>query len=567
MALFLKRNSEKIETLFVEATVGMLSIDDYDSFIANTPSVLMDLCQSLNVAQVDFFVLNAKTILTPDGIVSSTTILETGEPTEAQPFVWNGRTVEEGRCENHFYPVKDHVFSEQETYYLDALGLLLFNVETKIRLFTLLDNSLNTDLITGIPNTFKFHSFVDEIIDAGRAGQYNAYFFNIKNFKYVNKMANRETGDECIRQYATKVDAMLEDDEIVARLGGDNFIAFVKRSRNKFFLDGISGVHIFIDTTMGPKAVVLGSRVGIYEVPDTIRKSSEVMMPISVALASAKEIDHKDYVYYSDEMSRIILNSQRVLVNFQESLANNEFRIFLQPKIDLSSGRVCGAEALSRWIHDGEVIAPSEFIPPLEKDGTICRLDYEMLRQTCETLEHWTSLGVEPVKLSINLSRWHLHDHQTFNNIVSIVSGFEFKPEYLEFEITETVDDKEYENLSVLLRNLRNLGYTTSIDDFGTGYSSITMLKDYNLDVLKLDRSFIAQIGDESEGNKDRVLVSNVVNMAKELNMKVLAEGVETEAQKNFLESINCDMVQGFFYSKPIPITDFENRYLFMEGA
>lgn len=562
MAIFLKRSNEKLASMLTEATVGLLAIDDYDSFIEKAPIILKEFCLAINVAQIDFFVLNAKTILTPDGIVSSTTILETGEIAEIQPYIWDGRTVEEGRCENHFYPNKGHKFTETEIYYLDALGLLLFNVETKIRLLTLLDNSLNTDLITGIPNSFKFYSFVDEIIAAGKADQYNAYFFNIKNFKYVNKMANRETGDECIRQYALKIDSLIEEDEIIARLGGDNFIAFIKRPRDKFFIDAISDVHIFIDTTMGPKIVVLGSRAGIYEVPATIKKSAEVMMPISCAYASAKQIAHKDFVYYTDEMAKVILNSQKVLVNFQEALANNEFKVFLQPKVDLNTGAVCGAEALARWIHDGETLTPDSFIPPLERDGTICRLDFEMLRQTCEILENWTKSGMKPIKLSMNLSRWHLHNHQTFDNIVSIVSGFEFAPEYLEFEITETVDDKEYENLSKLLEALKSLGYTTSIDDFGTGYSSITMLKDYNLDVLKLDRSFISKIGDASEGNKDRVLVSNIVNMAKELSMKVLAEGVETEAQRAFLKSINCDMVQGFFYSKPISVEEFENNYI-----
>lgn len=551
-----------MENSFERAVIELCDKETFDAFFEETGTALFEFYHLSGIGKVDIEIRVPKTTISPEGIDAKWVYYDSGKDVEEKPYECCNITIEGGTCKNLFYPYKGHTFTDKEKQQMDSIGRLLFTIETKLRYAGLFEDAMKHDMLTGAANTQSFLSHVNALIKEGKIAFYDGFYFNIRNFKYVNKISSMEEGDACIRQYAQKLMGMCVEGELIGRIGGDNFIALVKRERSKAFADTLSGVEILVHANNGDRMVKLGAIIGIYEIPNDVKAASEIMMPMSMAYQSAKQILHKDYVYYNEDMAQKIMDGQQVMVNFDEALAKNEFVIYLQPKIDMQTSKVCGAEALARWIHNGEVVPPAKFIPPLEKDGTICRLDFEMLRQTCKTLQNWKRLNIDPLKISVNLSRWHLMEPDTFEKILSIVSQYDFELSDLEFEITETVDNEEYDSMTRLLKDLRSKGFTTSIDDFGTGYSSLTMLKDFNLDVVKLDRAFISKIGDELEGNKDRVLVANVINMAKELEMQVLAEGVETEAQRDFLVSANCDMVQGFYYSKPLDVASFEKKYL-----
>lgn len=535
---------------------------DFEGFFENSQNRLKSLCRLLQVAKIEISLSAPRTVLSPDGLEDSKVLYKSEKEPAATPVVITKDTYEGGSCICKFYPYSGQEFDSFVKSRLEFLSTLIYSYGGRVRTRAMLKHAISSDMMTGLPNLKSFLAFLGMLMHKGIASQYNAYYINVRNFKYVNKLSDQQSGDASMIQYAQRLAALADKDEIVGRLGGDNFVALIKREENDSFLEGIKGIPVDVTTKSGLRTVELSAVSGVYEIPEDIKNPIDVMMPIAVAHQLAKQVLHKDYVFYTDALAKQLMGGQRVLVNFISALSQHEFEAYLQPKVDINTEKVCGAEALARWNHKGETMSPAEFIPPLERDGSICRLDFEMLRQTCEIISGWIKAGIKPVKISVNLSRWHLEEPKTADRIIEIVSKYDFDPALLEFEITESVDFREFEALTKLLSQLQKYGFTTSIDDFGTGYSSITMLKDFNLDVLKLDRSFIDKIGDETEGAKDRILVSSVVSLAKQLDMAVLAEGVETKEQKEYLKEINCDMIQGFYYSKPIKASEFTEKYM-----
>ncbi|MCQ2519900.1 MAG: GGDEF domain-containing phosphodiesterase [Lachnospiraceae bacterium] len=518
----------------------------------------------LNVGKVDIHLKTVGNAIVHEGLDMISTLYESGSEYEETPMCYDFSVPDRGSFSLHIHMLKgaasDDFISEQ----IDFLGKMIYSYGGRVRTMLMLGKAITCDIMTGLPNKDSVMRFVGRNIQLGRIGLYNAYFINVRNFKYINKISDHMSGDDTMVQYAQKLAAIADDDEIVGRLGGDNFVAIIKRSETVAFLEGIKGIEVDVRTKSGNRTISLSAIAGGYEIPDDIHNPGEIMNPISIANQMAKQVLHRDVVFYNDSLARTIIDGQRVLVNFAPSLENGEFVAYFQPKISLETGKVCGAEALARWKHEGELIPPAQFIPPLEGDGSICKLDFEILRQTCEIIESWVKNGREPMTVSVNLSRWHLEDPFTADKIIDMVRKYKFDPKYLEFEITETIDYKEYAALTKLITRLRDYGFTTSVDDFGTGYSSLTMLKDFELDVLKLDRAFIAKIGESDEVSRDEILITTVISLARKLNMKVLAEGVETAAQLDFLKSVGCDMVQGFYFSTPISRDDFEKKYIYV---
>lgn len=542
--------------------IRLATIDgDYDDFFEIAQRCLVPVFKKLKIAKATISMKAPKTVLAPEGLFGSEILCDTGDLPGPNEHEEAHDTKEGGVSIVTYFPKVGYEFGDYELDKLKYISDLVYAWGGRIRVRGLLDKSLSSDGMTGLPNLKTVLGFVNMLIRRGRVGYYNAYYINVRNFQYVNKISTRMGGDKAMTMYAGRLSSLADRDEMIGRIGGDNFIAIIKRVENDAFLEGLKAITIDVETPSGLRSVTLSAVAGIYELPRELIEPESIMMPISMANSMAKQVLHRDYVYYNEEIAQNVIGSQRVLIDFESSLAKHEFEAFLQPKIDLTTGEVCGAEALARWNHEGEVIPPDVFIPPLERDGTICRLDFEILRQTCDILQNWVDNGQKTVKVSVNLSRWHLEEPRTFDHILSIVSEYNFGHELLEFELTETVDSKEYDSMTRLLQNLRNEGFTTSIDDFGTGYSSITMLKDFKLDVLKLDRSFIMKIGTPTEGSKDRVLISNIISLAKQLDMKVLAEGVETMDQLEYLKMVGCDMVQGFYYSEPLRATEFSEKY------
>ena len=246
-----------------------------------------------------------------------------------------------------------------------------------------------------------------------------------------------------------------------------------------------------------------------------------------------------------------------MLEKYQSALQNKEFLVFYQPKVDSRTNTLVGAEGLVRWKHDGEMVSPGVFIPPLEQNGEIVLLDYYVLKRACEDIKRWIDEGIEPVCISVNFSRKDLMDSDLAENIDRIITASGIDKKFIEIEVTETVDEQEHGELARFISDLYSRGIMTAIDDFGAGYSSLATLREFQVHTLKIDRSFI---NTKEFSWKDEIILRDIIHMAHGLNMNTVTEGVEREDQIAFINKVGCYVIQGFFYDRPLPVEEFEDR-------
>ncbi len=235
-------------------------------------------------------------------------------------------------------------------------------------------------------------------------------------------------------------------------------------------------------------------------------------------------------------------------------MEEREFLVFYQPKVDSRTKTLVGAEGLVRWKHEGEMISPGVFIPPLEQNGEIVLLDYYVLKRACEDIKGWLDKGIMPVPISVNFSRKDLMDPDLAENIDKIITGYGIDKKFIEVEVTETVDEQEHGELATFISDLFMRGIKTAIDDFGAGYSSLATLREFKVHTLKIDRSFI---NTEEFSWKDEIILKDIIHMATELGMDVITEGVERQDQVEFVNKVGCYVIQGFFYDRPLPHDEF----------
>ena len=247
-----------------------------------------------------------------------------------------------------------------------------------------------------------------------------------------------------------------------------------------------------------------------------------------------------------------------IMHRLEEAIDNSEFRLYLQPKFSLESGTLVGAEGLSRWIKpDGEIVMPSEFIPPLEKSGKIVQLDFYMYEQVLRLQRKWINAGYSVVPVSVNLSRHHIKDEQLVEKLIGLLNVYGIESNLIEIEITESAFIEDQTALIDLMKEIKNRGFGVSIDDFGTGYSSLSMLTELPADIVKLDKEFLKH----SDSDATKGMLNNVIRLIKDNRMNVVCEGVEIEEQAEFLAKAGCDIGQGFYFSNPVPVAEFERLY------
>lgn len=264
----------------------------------------------------------------------------------------------------------------------------------------------------------------------------------------------------------------------------------------------------------------------------------------------------RNYAFYTRQMSQEIEKEQRIVNSMKSALENHEFVVFYQPKYGLSDNQIAGAEALVRWKHpERGMISPGEFIPVFERNGFITKLDYYVWEQTCIQLRKWMDEGKNPLPISVNLSRISLYNKDIVNVICNLVDSYRIPRRLFQVELTESAYNTNPKAVQDMMQRLREEGFYILMDDFGSGYSSLNVLKDIVVDVLKMDMKFFA--GDDREGRGENIMAA-VIRMAKWLNMPVVAEGVERIEQVEFLRSIGCEYVQGYYFAKPMPVEEYE---------
>lgn len=245
---------------------------------------------------------------------------------------------------------------------------------------------------------------------------------------------------------------------------------------------------------------------------------------------------------------------------FPEAIKNEEFKVYYQPKVRIEDGKIIGAEALCRWVRNGSIVPPMQFIPVLERSSSICVLDFYMLEHVCCDIRRWLDEGRKVVKVSVNLSRMHLGNEMLLENILGIIDRHGVPHEYLEIELTETSADVDFDELKNIVNGLHESNVSTAVDDFGTGFSSLKLITELPWGVLKIDKSFIPE--DSNEHSKREKILRHIITMSNDLGMECMAEGVETLDQARLLHQMECYLAQGFYYAKPMPCEDYEKNLM-----
>lgn len=411
-----------------------------------------------------------------------------------------------------------------------------------------------TDWLTGIYNRSAFARYTKAMLLNNLKTQYVLICWNIERFKIINDIFGAEMGDALLKDIAKTLRSMCtEHGGVCGRLEADNFACC-------FPYDEFDIENIIKNTKRSlPSANIqyeINIGVGIYVIDDIALPISTMCDRASIALHTIKGSYLRRYAFYDDKLREKMLVEQEIFTEMETALEERQFCVYFQPQYSSEREEPVGAEALVRWKHPKRgMISPGVFVPQFESNGFITKLDYFVWEEACRFLADRISAKKTVLPVSVNISRINFYDEDLCDKIINIVKKYDLKPELFHLEITESVYNENHEQLMGAMRRLQKEGFYIAMDDFGSGYSSLNMLKDLPVNILKIDMKFVSDI--EKNERAGSVLTS-VVRMAKWLEMRVIAEGVETLEQKDFLSSIGCDVIQGYYYSKPLPREEYE---------
>ena len=440
---------------------------------------------------------------------------------------------------------------------VEFLAKLIFVFFGRNRTLQALGKLKVCDIQTMLPNTDGFLEIVQSYILEGKIDKYVGIFLNIKDFKYVNKILDYRAGNFILLQYVNHIRKFLNRGEVFGRLGGDNFVLLVELNRLEEFIQYVKVIHLELEDGPRIQKFSFHCRMGVMYLDQSIRNPGQILLGTSIALQIAKNIKHRDIVIYSSEMKAQVLMEKEVSIHFTKALAKREFLVYYQPKVDMKSGEILGVEALARWMKGDELLEPIRFIPALEREGSICKLDFYVLDIACRDLKQWILLGEKPYKISSNFSRWNLRESNFVELICQTVDRYQLDHDLIELEITETSSYEDYDAMIRYSKEMKNKGFRISIDDFGAGYSSLNLLQNLDVNVLKLDKNFL-QAGYLDE--KRQTILQGILYLAERLHIEVLAEGIETVEQRDYMRDLGVPVAQGYYYDKPIPLSELQKR-------
>ena len=425
----------------------------------------------------------------------------------------------------------------------------------------MLYKSAFTDFITGTYNWNHLEAYLEVPGDDGIA-DYAFAHFDIKQFRVINEVYGHIAANKVLSNI---VKAMNESDFIYAsaRCHNDNFAMLLKDMPEKELIKKLQAFFDKLSFLEEDPNYKVYYKCGLVPMQRAMLSGNRVADAAKMAQALCTNKQGSEIILYTDKMHDDLSWGNYIKAYVETAIEKDEFVVYLQPKFDIKSEKIKGAEALIRWNYKNkEFLPPYRFIPYFEKDGSIAQIDDIVLKKVCAALAAWKKEGKPLYPVSVNLSRSRLYDENLIENLVAIVDSYGVDHSLIDFELTEsaTYDDMEY-MLSVL-EELRSRGFKISMDDFGTGYSSLSLLTRMPLDTLKIDKSFVDNVATDKEKNEDIIVIRHIITLAKELGFACLAEGAESRNQVERLRELGCEIIQGYYYNKPIPIDEYEKKYL-----
>ena len=453
---------------------------------------------------------------------------------------------------NTYYTVLSPIFEEEKVVEVvgSAIDITdLKKAEEQVRYMAYYDG------LTGLPNRALFKEQLNYLISHAHRKKTNIVimFLDLDRFKFINDTLGHAAGDELLKETAIRLKKIVREDDMVVRMGGDEFVLLfpeVSREENisklaqkvlNAFKDSfmINGHEIFISTSIG---------ISLY--PYDGEDLNQLIKNADTAMYRAKELGRDNYQFYTESMNARALERLEMENNLRRALEKEELYLAYQPRMDLKTKEVLGVEALIRWNHPSlGLVSPVDFIPIAEETGLILSIGEWVLLTACKQAKAWHDMGYHNLRISVNISAVQFQKQDLVEVIRKVLDVTKLKPHLLELEITENMIMKNTGRTVKMIQILKSMGVKISIDDFGTGFSSLSYIKEFNTDSLKIDKSFVKDIGKNTNGES---IINAIISMAHSLEMIVVAEGVETEQQLEFLSSKNCNEVQGFLFSRPI---------------
>ena len=420
------------------------------------------------------------------------------------------------------------------------------------------------DALTELPNRVMFYDRLQQAISTAKRDNHllALMMIDLDKFKQVNDTLGHDAGDELLIVVAQKLKSLVRDSDTVARIGGDEFKIILTDIKSP---DEASIVaQKLIENLRRPmrikgRTVNIGASVGISIYPSDDEDIGQLVKYADLALYKAKDNGRNCYHYFSEDLQVQVFDHIEMESDMQKAIALGEFSLHYQPQIDLSDSHISGMEALIRWQHPRNgLIPPDQFIPFAEETGLIIPLSEWIMDAACEHLSAWSKKSVHPLNLGINLSAIQFQQKDLISSIKRIIDKHDIDPNNIELEITESMVMVDVDRAIETMHKLREIGVRLAIDDFGTGYSSLSYLKQFPINRLKIDQSFVCELGKDS---KDAAMVRAIISMARDLGVEVVAEGVENREQLDFLTANGCQYVQGYYFSEPLDAELF-NTYL-----
>jgi len=414
------------------------------------------------------------------------------------------------------------------------------------------------DAITDLPNRFLFSDRLEQLLTQAHRNDWSVgvLFVDLDRFKVVNDTYGHAAGDQLLRMVASRMQQCVRVGDTVGRLSGDEF-AVILSNLAKADDAGMVAQKI-VDALAAPFDIdghqaYISASVGIAIYPGDGKSPDDLLKNADTAMYLAKERGRNGYQFYLPEMNERLILRQKIDAQLHDALEREEFLLYYQPKVSLTTGAITGFETLLRWQRDGELVSPAEFISILEETSLIVPVGEWILRSVCTQLKQWEQAGITPRAIAVNLSARQFQRKNLAEVIGQILSESGVNPALLKLELTESLLMSDAKESVETLHQLKHLGVQLSVDDFGTGYSSLAYLKRFPLDELKIDREFIR---DAISDPDDAAIALSIINLAHTLKLRVVAEGVETEGQLNFLWLHGCDEMQGYYFSRPLPVAE-----------
>ena len=422
-----------------------------------------------------------------------------------------------------------------------------------------------SDPVTGLANRLGFHERLQQALD--RAARYDeafaVLFIDLDHFKNVNDTLGHSAGDELLRIIGRRLSACVRKSDTVARLGGDEFTVILLNLKDPELIARVA--QKLVRTLSQPYSIhgrdfYLSASLGIACFPDDGSDVEILVRNADIAMYEVKKNGRNGFHFYTKSLSDRAIERIELEDDLRKGLTQGQFEVYYQPCIDTLTQETVSAEALIRWRHPQKgLVTPDEFIPLAEETGLIIELDQWVLRTASRQAAEWQRTGYQPISIAVNLSMRQFDQEDLIDVVMEALVASNLDSRWLELELTESVFMKNHSHAKRMLEQMRQLGIRVAIDDFGTGYSSLMQLRQLPIDCLKIDQAFVREI---TENPDDAILVEAIIALGRKLNLTLVAEGVETSRQLEFLTALGCDRVQGYLFGCPLPASEFEAQVL-----